>query len=227
MGKKAVFWDFDGTLVHSNSHWSNSVFQAIGGEGNPYGITFDDVRPLMRSGLTWHMPQLGYPHMTGEAWWGFTRAALATLCIQLGVGVDEALRAAEKARELILDPSSYELYDDTRPALESCLSLGIDNTFSQITIRNWKTRLRSWTWRGISRAARCRPWSATKSRGPKSLTSRSRWRAGRPSRIWSATIPSRISRAPTGAAWFPFWCTATARRPRSTAAIRWGKYLCC
>ena len=127
MKSKAVFWDFDGTLVHSNHLWSGSLYRALGGDGNSYGITFEDVRPLMRSGLTWHMPQLGYPHMTGEAWWDFTRAALATLCIQLGVGIGDALRAAERARELILDPSSYELYDDTRTALENCLALGFDN----------------------------------------------------------------------------------------------------
>lgn len=127
MLKKAIFWDFDGTLVRSNHLWSGSLYRALGGSGNPYGIAFEDVRPLMRSGLTWHMPQFSYPHMTGGAWWDYTRAALAAICVRLGAGIDEALRAAERAREIILDPSSYELFDDTRETLERCLALGYEN----------------------------------------------------------------------------------------------------
>lgn len=127
MKKKAIFWDFHGTLVRSNPLWSGAVYLAAGGEGNPHGIAFEDVRPLLREGFTWHMPQLSYPHMTGEAWWGYTCAMLATVYIKLGLGEEQAIRAGKEVREIVLDPANYEVYSDTRETLQHCLVLGYDN----------------------------------------------------------------------------------------------------
>jgi len=127
MPNKAIFWDFDGTLVYSNSLWSNSVFKAIGGESNPYGITFSGVRPYMKSGFPWHAYNNDYSHLINEAWWEFMHALLTSVCLKLGLDKEQAEQAAAKVRGYIMDSANYTIYDDASYALEKCMELGYKN----------------------------------------------------------------------------------------------------
>lgn len=127
MQTKAIFWDFDGTLVYSNSLWSNSVFKAIGGENNPYGITFAGVRPYMKTGFPWHEHERDLRHLTDEAWWDYMFAFLTSVYLKLGVEKERAEQASRKVRGYILDSTNYELYNDAFSTLTKCVELGYKN----------------------------------------------------------------------------------------------------
>lgn len=66
-----VFWDFDGTLVHSNPLWSNTVYYALKQAGCNPMPQFSDVKNCMAFGFTWHTPDEDYSRLTGSKWWNF------------------------------------------------------------------------------------------------------------------------------------------------------------
>lgn len=66
-----VFWDFDGTLVYSNSLWSNSVYSALKKTVPDTDIEFSEIRKCMATGFTWHTPNNDYTNLAGERWWHF------------------------------------------------------------------------------------------------------------------------------------------------------------
>ncbi len=66
-----IFWDFDGTLMHSNSLWSNTVYNALKSVDNDTAVSFTAVRKCMAKGFTWHTPDNDYSKMTGSKWWDF------------------------------------------------------------------------------------------------------------------------------------------------------------
>ena len=127
MRNKAIFWDFDGTLVHSNSLWSSSVFKAIGGDSNRYGITFAGVRPYMKMGFPWHEHERDLRHLTDGTWWDYMFSFITSVYLKLGVEKEEAGQAARKVRGYILDSANYVVYDDAFSTLEKCAALGYKN----------------------------------------------------------------------------------------------------
>lgn len=53
--KKALFWDFDGTLTHTGPLWSHAVHEAAERECGAT-LPFEAVRAEMRIGFSWHTP---------------------------------------------------------------------------------------------------------------------------------------------------------------------------
>ena len=65
--RKAIFWDFDGTLTVPHHMWSVSLLKALGPLAEEYGITWEKIRPFTHSGFPWDEDGAG--HLTGQAWW--------------------------------------------------------------------------------------------------------------------------------------------------------------
>ena len=80
--RKAIFWDFYGTLTVARSMWTGCVLEALGPQAQRYGVTYEKLRPFLASGFPWDAD--GVPDVTGEAWWTdrfqrFTAASSARL----------------------------------------------------------------------------------------------------------------------------------------------------
>lgn len=122
-----VFWDFDGTLVHSNPLWSNTVYKALRSVDSNTLVEFSDIRKCMAKGFTWHTPDNDYSKITGDKWWGFMIDKVRRDYISLGVSAEIADKAAKKVPFLIKNPLNYTLYYDAVEALEKSIACGNKN----------------------------------------------------------------------------------------------------
>lgn len=122
-----IFWDFDGTLVHSNPLWSNSVYIALKMVDINTTVEFSDIRKCMQSGFTWHMPNKDFSKLTGDKWWEFMNTKFYNDYNRLGVKSDIAEKAVKQIRNIIKSKENYQLYPDTITTLKSVIEKGHKN----------------------------------------------------------------------------------------------------
>ena len=125
--KKALFWDFDGTLVHSQVLWSSAVHRALRECCLDTAVTLEQIRGPMRTGFTWHTPEQDYTACTGQAWWERMSRRFCDIYTALGVEEPAAQRASARVRCLILNPDNYTLYTDAVDTLRLCREMGWRN----------------------------------------------------------------------------------------------------
>lgn len=119
-----IFWDFDGTLVHSNSLWSSSVYRALKETDHNMTVQFNDIRKCMAVGFAWHTPDNDYSKMTGEKWWNFMVNKICNDHLNLGVDYETAVTASEKVPYIIKNLENYVLYDDAVDVLKKSSKSG-------------------------------------------------------------------------------------------------------
>lgn len=124
---KTLFWDFDGTLVHSKVLWSGAVHRALQECCPDTAVTLEQIRGPMRFGFTWHTPEEDYTAHTGLAWWDFMFRRFVEIYTELGVDEATARRASVRVRCLIFRPENYTLYPDTLDTLRVCRAMGWRN----------------------------------------------------------------------------------------------------
>lgn len=122
-----VFWDFDGTLVYSNSLWSSSVYKALKEIDRNTDIKFADIRKCMAEGFTWHTPDNDYSSIIGSKWWDFMIDKIRRDYISLGASYEIAQKGAETVPDIIKKTENYTLYDDTVETLEKSGNSGNKN----------------------------------------------------------------------------------------------------
>lgn len=122
-----LFWDFDGTLVHSDPLWSNSVYTALREADADTTVKFEDLRKCMAYGFTWHTPNENYSAFTKDAWWDFMNKHFYDSYIKCGVLPETAFAATRKIRSIIKNPENYILYDDAIPVLHTLKECGYVN----------------------------------------------------------------------------------------------------
>lgn len=122
-----IFWDFDGTIVHSNPLWSNSVYNALKSADINTAVEFSDIRKCMQSGFTWHTPDKDFCKLTGDKWWEFMNTKFYNDYIRLGVKSDIAEKAVKQIRDIIKSKSNYKLYSDAIATLKSVVEKGHKN----------------------------------------------------------------------------------------------------
>lgn len=125
--QKAVFWDFDGTLVHAKHLWSKSIYRALKDSLPETEITYDQLRPLAQRIYTWSEPEKDYHLLTGMNWWKFMYGRFSIVYQALGVERSKADEISQNVRAYILDISNYSLYPDTVSTLLSCKNMGYCN----------------------------------------------------------------------------------------------------
>lgn len=107
-----IFWDFDGTITHSNPLWSSSVYEALKSTDNDTEVAFNDIRKHMAYGFTWHTPDEDYSNMINDKWWDFINKHIYNSYIKLGVDANIAESAVKKVRDIIKRKDNYVLYSD-------------------------------------------------------------------------------------------------------------------
>lgn len=117
-------WDFDGTLVHSNSLWSRSLMTSLNETSPNHNIKYDDIRAELKTGFTWHTPFEDYRKLTGDKWWDYMNSYFLKVYIKLGVPIETSKSAVDKIRQIIKRKENYVLYDDTFDALEKLKNKG-------------------------------------------------------------------------------------------------------
>lgn len=120
---KAIFWDFDGTLVHRNDESFCALKEAL--QLNNYVIEDSDIRAALHIAHPWNHWETSYESETGEKWWDRLFSKLRCFYEQNGVLDVDKVNSAYKKR--ILSFSCYTLYDDAAMILEYCQKLGYRN----------------------------------------------------------------------------------------------------
>ena len=124
MGKKAVFWDFDGTLVNPNE----SFVWALGEALNEYGYTVDEdtIRTFLNGVYSWKNTHIDYVDRTGDKWWEDLFVHVRMFCIANGVAVTDLDAVCCKFRNEVVG-RKYQIYDDAEETLAFCKKKGYEN----------------------------------------------------------------------------------------------------
>lgn len=122
-----VYWDFDGTLVRSDSLWSISVFKALCETCGNHDVSFGDIRRCMATGFTWHTPQNDYTAYKNDKWWELMNKHIYTSYLSLRVDDETARAATQKVRSIIKKTENYTLYPDCVSTLDALKTLGNKN----------------------------------------------------------------------------------------------------
>ena len=120
---KALFWDFDGTLIYSISVWAKLLYTGF----NNSDIDFEEMRPFFRKGYSWNFPEISYADQTGHKWWDKLFAHFSLYCESHNISKEEAEKAFGYLKEQVVDPKNYTLYEDTVSTLRECINLGYKN----------------------------------------------------------------------------------------------------
>lgn len=122
-----IFWDFDGTLVHSDHLWSGSMYEALT-TVDPYTtMTFEQVRICNREGFTWQTPDNDYHQLTGDAWWDFMHAHFVRSYTRFGISNEMAHQAANLVHGILKRYDNYHLFPDALDTLRTCKEHGATN----------------------------------------------------------------------------------------------------
>jgi putative hydrolase of the HAD superfamily len=118
---KYLLWDFDNTLAQRPGLWSQCLADIVNLAYPEKKAVREAFRPYLTRGFPWHSPEVSHPHLaTSDLWW---RALAPTLeqALRLGAGLEQrqASKLADKVRSAQLDPSTWVVFDDAMPALES------------------------------------------------------------------------------------------------------------
>ena len=122
-----IFWDFDGTLVHSYQLWSGSAWQALLGVYPGCKLPYAALRAQLMHGFPWHDPLKDYTPIKGDNWWPTMEQVFAAAYRACGISPALAAAAAGGVRGQILQPGRYRLYPNAINALRTCQGAGHTN----------------------------------------------------------------------------------------------------
>lgn len=122
---KALFWDFDGTLSFPNQSFSTALDKALKESG--ISVSQASARSFLEQAYSWRTPQIAYPDRCGSLWWDSFFETIGLFCIQQGVSSGHLPQICKRVREILIDVSNYQLYEDTKETLEQCLERGYEN----------------------------------------------------------------------------------------------------
>ncbi|MBQ8780277.1 MAG: HAD family hydrolase [Oscillospiraceae bacterium] len=121
--KKAIFWDFDGTLAYSNHLWSGSLLKTLERYTENNTVTLADIRPPMAHGFTWDEPDKT-AGLKDEEWWEYTNRHISDVYRAVGISEEETARLLPLYRKVIMEKENYNLYPDTVETLSALKERG-------------------------------------------------------------------------------------------------------
>lgn len=121
---KAIFWDFDGTLVYSNESFLCSLNTAL--MIYNYTINKNVIENFLTSVCSWYMPQRDYANRIGEDWWNNLLDKISLFCNKCGIEKEDSVLICKAFKENVIN-YDYKLYDDAEKVLSSCKLKGYNN----------------------------------------------------------------------------------------------------
>ena len=121
---KAIFWDFDGTLVKSNTSFLDSLMKAL--KNAQVTIPCSDCGQFLKSACSWYFPEKTYFDRTGELWWQTLLSRLQNFLTDFSVPVDKIPAICTCFRQNVVS-YPYELYGDALSVLKAAGDLGFQN----------------------------------------------------------------------------------------------------
>ncbi len=122
--KKVIFWDFDGTLVYSNTSFRDSLEMAFVEYG--YLVDKEEIGDFLKSVCSWYIPQKIYPDKVGELWWQELLRNVYSFCKKKNIQEGDKEGICRLFREKVIN-YNYQVYDDAREILNYCQMLGYEN----------------------------------------------------------------------------------------------------
>lgn len=123
--RKAIFWDFDGTLTYPGHLWSGSLLKALGDLAGEYHITLDHLRPGLQDCFPWNPG--GKHDLKGPEFWTYMNARFEEVYSALGLPPSLARECAGKVRDVVLAKESYRVKPDAAAVLAVCAYKGWRN----------------------------------------------------------------------------------------------------
>ena len=124
---KAIFWDFDGTLVYSHHLWSGSLLKTLERYPENNTVTLSDIRPPMARGFTWDEPDKT-AGLKNDAWWDYTNRHISDVYRAVGVSSEKEInRLLPLYHKTIMEIENYNLYPDTVSVLSVLKDRGYKN----------------------------------------------------------------------------------------------------
>ena len=121
--KKAVFWDFDGTLSAPNKSFDSALYDTLLEFG--FSPDYNSTTTLLHNSYSWNSQKGSCD--TFDLWWQMLFLKINEYCLSLGVPENALSKLDNVFCEKLTDVENYSLYDDAIPALEKCITLGYDN----------------------------------------------------------------------------------------------------
>lgn len=125
MSGKALFWDFDGTLIHPNESFFTALSTSL--QKYAYEIEPQKIRTLLHATCSWYKPEISYEGMTGAKWWEELFRAFIAFYKENGVLPEHWKKLNEMFQAYILDYKNYILFDDARVVLKKSRQMGYEN----------------------------------------------------------------------------------------------------
>lgn len=137
MSKKALFWDFDGTLIYPNESFLCALQNAL--ISFEYTVDPDIIRDLLHRVCSWRKPEISYTNATGEKWWDALFDEFEIFYESIAVFPKDRMLINETFKEYILDHNNYTLFHDVKECLSKCQNIGFDNyilsnNFPELTV---------------------------------------------------------------------------------------------
>ncbi len=123
--RKAVLWDFEGTLSERRGQWTGALREALDRRDPGHGVTREALRPFLQEGFPWHAWERPHPNLADPgAWWAQVEAVLARALEGVGYPSAEARALAHLAGRRYADPSTHRPFPETRAVLERLREAG-------------------------------------------------------------------------------------------------------
>ena len=125
MVKKALFWDFDGTLIHPNESFACALKLSL--ESMEYPTNIIAIREFLHSACSWYKPEVSYEKHTGSKWWEALFTSYDAFYNHNGINKADRKELNRLFKEYILNDKNYALYKDAKEVLQKCKFMGYEN----------------------------------------------------------------------------------------------------
>jgi putative hydrolase of the HAD superfamily len=123
--KRVILWDFDGTLAWREGIWSGALLEALDRHCPGHGLCREDIHPRIVGIFPWNHPDREHHHLSRPGrWWANMHRELCGVFAGLGHDSDLCEALARTTRIVYSDATSFDLFEDTVPALEALSDAG-------------------------------------------------------------------------------------------------------
>jgi putative hydrolase of the HAD superfamily len=124
-----VMWDFEGTLAMRPGLWSTCILEVLDEHIPGHEVSRDQLRAAIRNGFPWHRAEQPHPELCEpDAWWAALDPVLGRAFSLAGIEAADHAGLARAFRARFIDSTvSWEVFADTRPALQATAEAGWRN----------------------------------------------------------------------------------------------------